>query len=132
VDERFKSAVPFTPVYDPTAFIKLVQNNNDEIKYEFNAGSNQFAVFSEVYYPSGWKALIDGKQTPYCKTDYALRGLAIPAGKHNVEFIFDPASFRIGDSISRYSYIVSVLFILLCFFMAWKSRNKTATAIKND
>ena len=131
VDERFKSAVPFTPVYDSTAFIKLIQNNNDEIKYEFNAGTNQFAVFSEVYYPSGWKAFIDGKLTPYCKTDYALRGLAIPGGKHNVEFIFDPDSFRIGDSISRYSYIFSVLFILLCFFMAWKSRKKTATVLKN-
>jgi hypothetical protein len=127
VDERFKSAVPFTPVYDSTATIKLIQNNNDEIKYEFNAATNQFAVFSEIYYPSGWEAYIDGKKMPYCKTDYALRGLAIPAGKHSIEFIFDPASVREGESISRYSYIASVLFIFLCFFMAWKDRKKPAT-----
>lgn len=60
------------------------------MKYEFNASGNQFAVFSEVYYPHGWKAYIDGKETPYCKTNYALRGLAIPAGKHTIDFIFDP------------------------------------------
>lgn len=132
VDERFKSAVPFTPVYDSTATIRLIKNDNDEIKYEFNAASNQFAVFSEVYYPAGWEAYIDGKKTPYCKADYALRGLAIPAGKHNIDFIFDPASVRVGESISRYAYIISVLFILLCFFMAWKNRKQSTTAVKND
>jgi hypothetical protein len=131
VDERFKTAVPVMPAYDSTASIKLINNNNDEIKYEFNAASNQFAVFSEIYYPSGWLAYIDGKQTPYCKTDYALRGLAIPAGKHSIEFIFDPASVRVGESISRYSYIVSVLFILLCFFMAWRNRNKKTADLQN-
>ena len=132
VDERFKSAVPFSPVADSTATIKLIQNNNDEIKYEFNAATNQFAVFSEIYYPSGWLAFIDGKQTAYCKTDYALRGLAIPAGKHSIGFIFDPASVKVGESISRYSYIVSVLFILLCFFMAWKNRKKPTKDLKNN
>ena len=127
VDERFKSAVPFSPAFDSTAYIKFIENTNDEIKYDFNAASNQFAVFSEIYYPTGWVAYIDGKKTPYCKANYALRGLAIPAGKHRIEFIFDPASFRIGESISRYSYIFAVLVILLCFFMAWKNRNKPTT-----
>ena len=130
VDERFKAAVPFMPVYDSSAYIKFIENTNDEIKYEFNAATNQFAVFSEVYYPSGWEAYIDGKKTPYCKTNYALRGLAIPAGKHTIEFIFDPASVRIGESITRYSYIFAVLFILLCFFMAWKNRNNSTSDIK--
>jgi uncharacterized membrane protein YfhO len=127
VDERFKSAVPFTPVYDSSAYIRLLQNNNDELKYEFNATSNQFAVFSEIYYPHGWEAYIDGKKTPYCKTNYALRGLAIPAGKHSIEFIFDPPSVRNGEMISRYANIFAVLFILCCFFMAWKTRKRTAT-----
>lgn len=124
VDERYKTAVPFTPVYDSTAYIKLIENKNDEIKYEFNAATSQFAVFSEVYYPHGWEAYIDGKKTAYCKTNYALRGLAIPAGKHNIEFIFDPASFRIGEQIARYTNIFSVLFVLFCIFMVWKNRNK--------
>ncbi len=125
VDEKYKTAVPFSPVYDSTAYIKLTENKNDEIKYEFNAATNQFAVFSEIYYPHGWEAYIDGKKTPYCKTNYALRGLAIPAGRHKIEFIFDPASFRVGEQIARYTNIFSVLFVLFCLFMVWKTSNKT-------
>jgi hypothetical protein len=130
VDEKFKSSIPNMPVYDSLAYIKFIQNNNDEIKYEFNAATNQFAVFSEIYYPLGWDAYIDGKKTPYVKTDYALRGLAIPAGKHTIDFIFDPVSVKKGEQIARYSYILSVLIVLLCLFMVWKNRNKTNTEIK--
>ena len=130
VDKRFKDAVPFTPAYDSSASVKLVQNKNDEITYEFNAASNQFAVFSEIYYPNGWEAYIDGKKTAYCRTDYALRGLAVPAGKHSIKFVFDPASFRVGETIARYANIFSVLFVLLCIFMAWKTREKETTDLK--
>jgi hypothetical protein len=125
VDERFKASVPFFPVYDSTATIKLIENKNDEIKYEFNAAGNQFAVFSEIYYPNGWEAFIDGKKTPYVKANYALRGLCIPSGKHTIDFIFDPASVRKGEAFSRYMHIFSVLFVFLCLFQAWRSRNKS-------
>lgn len=131
VDEKFKAAVPFTPVYDSAAYIKLLWNKNDEIRYEFNAAANQFAVFSEVYYPLGWKAYIDGKETSYCKTNYALRGLAIPAGKHTIDFVFDPGSVRVGEKVARYANILSVLVVLLCLFMAWKSRKKGPKNIKS-
>jgi Bacterial membrane protein YfhO len=130
VDERFKTSVPFSPVYDSTATIRLIENKNDEIKYEFNAAANQFAVFSEIYYPHGWEAYIDGKKTPYVKTNYALRGLAIPAGKHTIDFIFDPASVRQGEQIARYSNIFAVLFVLFCIFMAWKNRKQTTPDLK--
>jgi Bacterial membrane protein YfhO len=131
VDERLKSAVPFMPVYDSSAYIKLLENKNDEIRYEFNATTNQFAVFSEIYYPHGWEAYIDDKKTPYCKTDYALRGLAVPAGKHSIQFIFDPVSVSKGEQIARYTNIFSVLLVLFCFFMVWKNREKT-TADLNE
>jgi len=132
VDERFKASVPFTPVYDSTANIKLIENKNDEIKYEFNAATNQFAVFSEIYYPHGWEAYIDGKKTGYCKTDYVLRGLAITAGKHTIEFKFEPVSVSKGEQIARYTNILSVLIVLFCLFMAWKNRNKKTGNLKAD
>ncbi len=133
VDESFKSSIPFAPEYDSAAYIKLIENNNDYIKYEFNAASNQFAVFSEIYYPLGWDAFIDGKKTPYCKVNYALRGLAIPAGKHTIEFKFEPESVNKGEKISEYSGILSVLLVLFFFFMAWRSnKNKTEENIKAD
>ncbi len=132
VDERFKAAIPFTPVFDSSASIRLIENKNDEIKYEFNAATSQFAVFSEIYYPLGWDVYIDGKKSPYVKANYALRGLAIPAGKHTIDFVFDPASVRIGENISRYLHLFSVVFVLLCLFMAWKYRNKTTGNLKAE
>ncbi len=127
VDQRFKTAVPFMPVYDSTAYIKLIENKNDEIRYEFNAATNQFAVFSEIYYPHGWEAYIDNKQAPISKTNYALRGLAIPAGKHNIEFKFAPASAVTGEKVARITNFLSVLFVLFCLFMAWRNRRKLST-----
>lgn len=91
VDERYKSSVPFTPVYDSSAYIRLIENKNDEIKYEFNAATNQFAVFSEIYYPHGWEALIDGKKTPYVKTNYA-----------SGDWPFRPGSIPLILSLTRY------------------------------
>ncbi|MEO7306355.1 MAG: YfhO family protein [Ferruginibacter sp.] len=131
VDERFKSAVPFNPVYDSSAYIKLIRNDNDEIKYEFNGATNQFAVFSEIYYPHGWNVYIDGKKTAYCKTDYALRGLAIPAGKHTIDFIFDPPSVKTGEAISRYTHLFAIFFVLLCLFMAWRIGKKSTVETKS-
>lgn len=124
VDERYKADIPFMPVYDSTASIKLVENKNDEIQYEFNAASNQFAVFSEIYYPNGWKAFIDGKETTICRANYVLRALPVTAGKHSIVFKFDPPSVRSGEIIARWSNILSVLIVLLCLFMVWKNRNK--------
>ncbi len=78
---------------DSTAKISLVKNDNDFVEYKSSSTVNQFAVFSEVYYSKGWKAYIDGKETPIVKTNYVLRGLSVPAGNHAITFEFKPASF---------------------------------------
>ncbi|HET6996370.1 MAG TPA: YfhO family protein, partial [Chitinophagaceae bacterium] len=88
------------PVYDSTAKIELVKNDNDIITYKSTASSTQFAVFSEVYYSEGWNAYIDGKKTDYVKTNYTLRGLSVPAGTHTIEFKFEPASYKKGRSLT--------------------------------
>ncbi len=72
MDQREKSKVAFDPQFDSLAVIRLTGNLNDVVTYESNAASNQFAVFSEVYYPNGWIAFIDGKETPIAKVNYTL------------------------------------------------------------
>ncbi|HLF45396.1 MAG TPA: YfhO family protein, partial [Chitinophagaceae bacterium] len=111
VQESFKSSIPDLPQPDSTASIKMDKNENDVIIYSSSSGSNQFAVFSEIYYSSGWKAFIDKKETPIVKTNYALRGLAVPAGNHTIEFRFEPKGYIMGRKIT----MIASIFLLLLF-----------------
>jgi uncharacterized membrane protein YfhO len=91
------------------------------MEYEANCSRPQFAVFSEIYYPKGWNAYIDGKKVAYVNTNYVLRGLSIPAGKHKVEFIFEPASVTSGRNIMFIASILIVISLIGGLFMAWKT-----------
>jgi hypothetical protein len=126
VQEQFKGSIPFQPVADSAATIRMDKNENDVITYTFNAGSNQFAVFSEVYYDRGWKAFIDGKETPIVKTNYVLRGLAVPAGQHKIEFRFEPQSYIMGHRITGISQIVLLAFFAIGIFMEFRRRKNAA------
>jgi len=121
VDKREQAKVTLQPQYDSAATIRLIENKNDYIKYAFNASSNQFAVFSEIYYPYGWIATIDGKEAPIVRTNYLLRGLSIPAGNHTILFEFKPKSVKEGETIST---IISILSNLLVWggliFLLWQ------------
>ena len=93
VDEQFKASLAINQPADSTATIQLLNNDNDVVTYRSSSSTPSFAVFSEVYYNDGWVASIDGKVTPIIRTNYVLRGLSIPAGKHEILFEFKPASF---------------------------------------
>jgi hypothetical protein len=127
VQTKFKPAVGNQPGIDSTASISLVENKNDYIIYDFSSATNQFAVFSEVYYPRGWNAFIDGKKSEIIKANYALRGLVLPAGKHKIEFKFEPKAFIIGDKLTMIASLLMYLIVFGSLFMAWRSSTK-ATA----
>lgn len=124
VQTKFKTAVGAQPGTDSTASIRFIENKNDYIQYESSSATNQFAVFSEVYYPRGWYAYIDGKEAEIIKVNYALRGLALPAGKHKIEFKFEPKAFILGDKITLIASILVYLVVFGSLFMAWRSSNK--------
>jgi Bacterial membrane protein YfhO len=112
VENIFRNQIPFMPVKDSSASIHLIENLNDKISYQFKSKTNQFAVFSEVYYDKGWNALIDGKPASYCKVDYVLRGMAIPAGDHTIEFRFEPQSYIMGNRLSVWASIITYLLLV--------------------
>ncbi len=126
IQEKYKTVAGANPTFDSTASIKLIENKNDYITYESKANSNQFAVFSEIYYSAGWNAYVDGKKVDYCKVNYALRGMPVPAGNHKIEFKFEPSLVHLGEQLSKYAGIVSVLLVLLFAFLEWKSYKKQA------
>jgi hypothetical protein len=114
------------PVYDSSAYIKLVKYDNDAVEYSTNAATPQFAVLSEVYYPFGWNAYIDGKKTEYVKADYFLRGITVPAGTHKIEFKFEPSSYYTGRTISFIVSIILWVLVLGTLFWEWKKRSAKA------
>ncbi|MCR9263203.1 MAG: YfhO family protein [Flavobacteriaceae bacterium] len=85
---------------DSLASIRLEDYRPNYLKYRTNNSNEGFAVFSEMYYPSGWNAFIDGKPEPHYKVDYALRGMKVPAGTHEIEFKFEPKVVETGSQIS--------------------------------
>ncbi|HET8573031.1 MAG TPA: YfhO family protein [Edaphocola sp.] len=97
---------------DSAASIVVKKYSPDTLVYETNNSENGLAVFSEIYYPEGWTATIDGKKAHILRTDFALRALMIPAGKHKVEFTFTLPGFAEGETISYMGSILLTLFIL--------------------
>jgi hypothetical protein len=122
VNESYKASIKQLPVAD-TASIKISERQNDKITYAFNAATPQFAVLSEIYYNRGWDAYIDGQKTDYVKTNYALRGIALPAGKHSVEFRFEPKAYITGNTISFWCVILIYLVIAATLFLLLKKKN---------
>ncbi|MDZ4809601.1 MAG: YfhO family protein [Bacteroidota bacterium] len=125
VDESFSKNI-VQPQWDSTSSITMTKYDNDAIEYEANCNGPQFAVFSEVYYPVGWNAYIDGKKVDYCNVNYILRGLSIPAGKHAVKFVFEPPSVKKGTSMMFIASIVILLVFVGGLFMAWRESKKIA------
>ena len=129
VQQSFTSKV-IQPQFDSAASISLAKFDNDTMEYEANCSTPQFAVFSEVYYPDGWNAYMDGKKVDYVKANYVLRGLSIPAGKHNIKFIFEPAIYKKGLTISYIGSWFVALLVLGGLFMAWREqKNKSRSAL---
>lgn len=126
VQEQFKSQIAAAPQWDSTASIKLTKYDHDIIEYAVKAASPQFAVLSEVYYKSGWNAYADGKLVPIVKTDYALRGVAIPAGTQQLVLKFEPESYKKGYMVTAIAGYAIVLVFFIGVFMEFRKRKKTA------
>lgn len=124
IQQKFKDKVlPIKP--DPAASINFIVNSNDTVRYHSESATNQFAVLSEVYYEAGWNAYIDGKKSDYCKVDYVLRGISIPAGKHDITFIFEPKIYSLSNTITLWGCIALYLLILAAIVVYVKQNNRS-------
>lgn len=96
--------------------------------YKSNNSTNGLAVFSEVFYgpDKGWKAYIDGQETPIIRTNYLLRGLEIPAGQHEVVFEFKPKSYYTGELISLICSLIIVLGVLYGLYVGLFKKKEDA------
>ena len=88
-----------TAVADSLNTITLTAYEPNALTYEVNSPKGGVVVFSEIYYP-GWQSFIDGKEVPHGRADYILRAMNVPAGKHTIEFTFDPKSLHVTETIA--------------------------------
>lgn len=107
------------PATDSSSTITLKKYSNDEIEYNTNSATGGLAVFSEVYYPAGWNAYIDGNKSDIIKANYFMRSLVIPAGKHTVKLVFEPQTVKRGISISYLSSWLVIIIVIGGFAMQW-------------
>jgi hypothetical protein len=97
--------------------ISLKSYAPNKLVYQAECKGDQLAVFSEIYYPEGWTAKVDGKEVPILKVNYLLRGVEVPTGKHKVEFTFDLPAFHKSNS---FAFAGTLLLVLLICFGFWK------------
>lgn len=107
---------------DSLATIQLKRFKPNVIQYISNNANDGLAVFSEVYYPKGWKATIDGKSADIFRVDYVLRGLKVPAGKHTIEFTFEPEVVKTGGTIALISSIGMLVLIIVGLYFERKKK----------
>ena len=119
VDKRFEPMVQ-PIVSDASAKIQLVAYEPNYLKYEVESDKGGTVVFSEIYYP-GWQSMIDGKEVPHGRANYILRAMNVPAGKHVVEFRFDPKSLHVTETIA---FVSIGLLVLLACVVVWMGVKK--------
>jgi hypothetical protein len=122
VDVKYKDIVNGITPADSASTIRMTTFDNDAITYEAVATGNHAAIFSEIFYKD-WNAYIDGKPAKIFKANYVLRGLVIPAGKHKIEFKFEPALYFTGKTVSNITtWLVMVLLLTFIVFVIRKKR----------
>ena len=120
VDKKFQEVIQ--PIAsDSTATIQLVAYEPNYLKYEVNSEKGGTVVFSEIYYP-GWQSTIDGQPVPHGRANYILRAMNVPAGKHTVEFTFDPTSLHTTETIAFVALGLLVLLAVVAGYFAWKKK----------
>lgn len=100
--------------------VKIIDYDARKIILKARAKQSCLLVLSEIYYPAGWKAYIDGEKTKIFKTNYILRSVYLPSGEHRIKFVFDPWTFKVGLWVSR----ITFLFLIAVFAFEIRKRFK--------
>ncbi|MGB5238745.1 MAG: YfhO family protein [Flavobacteriaceae bacterium] len=109
---KFPGIKPAEFEKDSSAAIVLTDYRPNRLRYVSTNSREGLAVFSEMYYDKGWNAYVDGQLQPHFRVNYVLRALELPAGRHEVEFRFEPEVVITGSKISLASSAVLLLVLL--------------------
>lgn len=117
---------------DATAYINLTKYQPNELEFKSQSKTPQLAVFSEIYYPHGWKFFIDEKEVPYIKADYLLRAVHVPAGNHDIRMVFEPEVIEKGKWISLICFGLFILLSGAGIYFVYRKRDKREVLTKEE
>ncbi|MCI9607204.1 MAG: YfhO family protein [Muribaculaceae bacterium] len=121
-DRSFASSIKLPAPTQPGDTIFETSYAPNRLTYHVSAAGPALAVFSEVYFPWGWHATVDGKPADISRVNYLLRAVNIPAGSHTVEMWFDPKSLHTTTTAATISIILIYLIAAAALAMALKGR----------
>lgn len=127
VHKEFDQLVKEPAALDSSAVISLTQYATKKLTYSSHSNAEALAVFSEVYYPAGWVCRIDGQEVPAVRANYILRAVMVPAGDHEIEWSFEPSSYKKGTTINLAGSALLFLFVLgvlgSAVYKSWKGKD---------
>lgn len=124
MEPEFGNKASVSPSNSTSTRISMTSYAPNKLEYKVDGTKGGLAVFSEIYYPAGWSATIDGQPVEILRANYILRALQIPDGAKHIEFRFEPQSFRWGQILS---IIGSLAVVLAAGFFIWSYRKGTLT-----
>lgn len=116
-DVKFKDVLKVATPTDSADYIKETTYAPNTLTYHAHSAKGGLAVFSEIYFPWGWTATIDGKEVPIGRVNYVLRALQVPAGDHTIVFTFDPQEVHKTETLAKTS--VWLIMLLIAGALGW-------------
>lgn len=124
VDDNLKRLAPLS---DSTANVTLIKHTPNEVEYLTSVGQDALLICSEIYYPEGWIAAVNGKEVPIIRVNYTLRGVIVPAGTHSLRLTFAPTSIATTERIAFGALILLLLLLLGAIYSSCKKYLTTKT-----
>ncbi len=116
-DRRFAGELGKCAPILPGDTLYLTSYTPNEVRYHADTANGGIGVFSEIYFPWGWHATIDGKEVPLARVNYILRALAVPAGSHDIVMRFAPESIRTSSNVAYACVTLIYLLLIAAIFV---------------
>ena len=127
-DAKFRAVLGTSvPSAAPGDTVVMTQYTPNSLSYDVTTANGGLCVFSEVWFPWGWKATVDGQPAQLGRVNYVLRALKVPAGKHNVVMTFDPESLHVTGTIAYACVTLIYLLVLLALATILFRKQETTT-----
>lgn len=129
-DVRFRPVLgDDQPQYTPGDTIYETSYAPNRLTYHAKTANGGLAVLSEIYFPWGWEATVDGEPVGIGRVNYVLRALRVPAGEHDIELRFDPRSLRVTDTMATVAVLLIFAAVIAALIVWWRRDTSTPTAV---